>query len=147
MKISKQVEPLVRSALDAAVKRDFDRLDAALKAFPNDQAVAEAVALALSVILYVLRDLHHGKPSKPETEAIAAEIARGEAWAQPTEGEVKTFLVKLVNGEPLAEDLPSESVIVLAFVSAASLLASCHREDEQWWDYLDRAETALEAGA
>lgn len=147
MKISKHVEPLVRSALDAAVKRDFNRLDAALKAFPHDQAVKEAVALALSVTLYVLRDIHHGQPTNLETEAVAAEIVRAEAWAQPTEAEAKTFLVKLVNGEPLAEDLPSESVIVLAFISAASLLASCHREDEQWWDYLDRAEAALEASA
>ncbi|MEG3634021.1 hypothetical protein [Micromonospora palythoicola] len=145
MEISKRVEPLVRSALDAAVKRDFNRLDAALKVFPDDQAVKDAVALALSVTLYVLRDTHNGKPSEQETEAVAVEIARAEPWAQATQAEVSTFLRKLVNGEPFADELPSESVIILAFVSAANLLASCHRQDEEWWDYLDRAEAAIES--
>ncbi|MEH1017629.1 hypothetical protein V6U90_31715 [Micromonospora sp. CPCC 206060] len=35
MKISKQVEPLVRNAIHAAVKRDFPKLDAALRSFPT----------------------------------------------------------------------------------------------------------------
>jgi len=145
MKISKRVEPLIRNAIYAAVKRDFAMLDDALKSFPDDQAVKEAVEITLAVILYVLWDQYGSKPTDAETEAVAIEIARAEAWAQPTEAEVVTFLQRLVNGEPLAGTVPTENIYILTFVSAANLLASCHRDDEKWWDYLDRAEAAIEA--
>ncbi|GAB3150671.1 hypothetical protein GCM10027290_38580 [Micromonospora sonneratiae] len=145
MKISSRVEPLVRNAIHAAVKRDFLKLEEALKSFPDDRAVQQGVELALAVTLYVMRDIHQGKPSDEETVAVAVEIARAEAWARPTEEEVSTFLLRLMNGQRFAESVPIENVIILAFVSVANLLASCHRDDENWWDYLDRAEAALEA--
>lgn len=112
--------------------------------FPDNQAVTEAVELALAVVRYVIWDQYQGKPTDAEAEAVAAEITRAEAWAQPTESEVVTFLQRLVNGVPFAGEVPAEQVI-LAFVSAANLLASCHRENEKWWNYLDRAEAAIEA--
>jgi len=145
MKISDRVEPLMRRAIDAAVKRDAAKLDAALNSFPDDQAVTEAVELALAVVRYVLWDQYQGKPTDAEAEAVAVEITRAEAWAQPIESEVVTFLQRLVNGVPFAGEVPAEQVIILAFVSAANLLASCHRENEKWWNYLDRAEAAIEA--
>ncbi|MEO3821240.1 hypothetical protein [Plantactinospora sp. B24E8] len=145
MKISSRVEPLVRDALDAAVKRDFAKLDAALKAFPDDQTTQQGVELALAVTVYVLHDIHQGKPSEAETRSVAEEIARAEAWAQPTAEETSEFLLKLVSGQPFAPSVPSENVFILAFVSAANLLSSCRRDDEEWWNYLDRAEAAIEA--
>jgi hypothetical protein len=39
LKIDPHVEALVRTALDAAVKRDFDELNAALRTFRTDDAV------------------------------------------------------------------------------------------------------------
>ncbi|MEV4754776.1 hypothetical protein AB0J86_06630 [Micromonospora sp. NPDC049559] len=144
MKISSRVEPLVRNALDAAVKRDFPKLDAALKTFPDDQTTKQGVELVLAVTLYVLHDIHRGKPSEAETRAVAAEIARAETWARPTETETSEFLLKLVDGQPFAPSVPTENVFILAFVSAANLLSSCRRDDEEWWNYLDRAEAAIE---
>ncbi|MEH1017628.1 hypothetical protein V6U90_31710 [Micromonospora sp. CPCC 206060] len=100
--------------------------------------------LALGVTLFAMRDIHDGEPSPEETEAMAVEIARAESWARPTEAEVIVFLRRLVAGEPFGGAVPAENVVILAFVSAANLLASCHRDGEEWWDYLDRAEAALE---
>lgn len=145
MKISKRIEPFVRSAIHAAVRRDFGRLDEALKAFPDDASVQEGIQLTLAVILYVLRDIHHGGPSDEEVRAVAAEIARAEAWAKPSAEEVESFLVTLAHGEHFADGTSSEGVIILSFVSVANLLAACRRDGEDWWDYLDRVEAALEA--
>ncbi|MET8040354.1 hypothetical protein ABZU25_05745 [Micromonospora sp. NPDC005215] len=144
MKISSRVEPLTRSAIHAAVQQDRSKLEMALQALPDDQATREAVELALAVTQLVLREIHQGKPSDEETRAVAAEIARAEAWGRATEEQISAFLLRLVNGEPFAGAVPTENVVVLAFVSAASLLSSCRRDDEEWWNYLDRVEAALE---
>lgn len=145
MKISSRVEPLVRSALDAAVQRDFLQLDAALKAFPDDQTTKQGIELVLAITLYIMHDMYRGKPSEAETRAVAAEIARAESWVEPTEAEITEFLLRLVSGEPFAPSVPSENVFILGFVSAANLLSSCRRDDEEWWNHLDRAEAAIEA--
>ncbi|MGC4853819.1 hypothetical protein ACLQ24_10565 [Micromonospora sp. DT4] len=143
MKINSQVEPLARNAIHAAVQQDLAKLRAALRAIPNDRAAHEAVALALAVTLLVMTDIHHGKPSDEQTRAVAAEIVRAEAWAQAGEEQVFNFLLRLVNGEPLAQTIAEEHIL-LAFVAAANLLSSCRRDSEEWWDHLDRAEAALE---
>jgi hypothetical protein len=135
----------MRNSIHAAVQQDLSKLDAALQAFPDDEAIREAVKLALAVTQVVMRDVHGGKPTDEETRAVAVEIARAEAWARPSEEQVSRFLLRLVNGEQFVGTVPTEDVVVLAFVSAANLLSSCRRDDEEWWDYLDRAEAALEA--
>ncbi|MEU4334218.1 hypothetical protein AB0F59_06280 [Micromonospora lupini] len=144
MKINSQVEPLARNAIHAAVQQDLAKLRAALRAIPNDQAAYESVALALAVTQLVMTNIHDGKPSDQQTRAVAAEIAQAEAWAQVSEEQVSNFLLRLVNGEPLAQ-ATAEEHIILAFVAAANLLSSCRRDSEEWWDHLDRAEAALEA--
>jgi hypothetical protein len=73
----------------------------------------QAVELALAITLSVLHDIYRGKPSEAETRAVAAEIARAEAWAKPTEEETSEFLLRLVNGQPFAPWVPSENVFIL----------------------------------
>jgi hypothetical protein len=145
MKIDDRVEPFVRTAIDAAVKRDFEKLNTALGAFPDDDAVKKAVELALAVVGFVMYDVHQGKPSPEQIRVVATKLAEMEAWAEPTADEVDAFLKKLLNGQPFAPEVPPENVIVLSFVAAANLLSSFHTKDERWWDYLDRAEAAIEA--
>lgn len=145
MKIDSRVEPLVRSAIHAAVTSDFPKLDEALQAFPDDEATRKAVELGLSIIYVLMIDIHEGRPDEDEIRGVAAEVARAEAWASPTEEEVTVFLLRLMNDQPFAGVVPIENVYILAFVVAANLLSSCRRDDEEWWDYLDRAEAALEA--
>lgn len=145
MKISSRVEPLTRNAIHAAVQQDLSKLETALQALPDDQAARETVELALAVTQLAMWEIHQGRPSDEETLAVAAEIARAEAWARATEEQVSAFLLRLVNGEPFAGTVPTENVVVLAIVSAANLLSSCRRDDEEWWNHLDRLEAALES--
>ncbi|WBB80069.1 hypothetical protein O7606_01330 [Micromonospora sp. WMMD882] len=145
MKIDDRAESLMRTATYAAVRQDPAQLDEALKSFPPDEVARQAVELALAVILFVLTDIHHGRPDDDEIREVVDEIVEDESWARPTTAEVWDFLSRLVRGEPFADAVPPENVVVLAFVCVANLLAANREDDEKWWDYLDRAEAAIEA--
>lgn len=145
MRVDKKVEPLMRNAIHAAVVRDLAMLNARLQKFPDDKAVQTAIELTLALVYFLMVDIHEGQPSEVEVRGVATEIARAEAWARPSQDEVTEFLVRLMNREQLAPVIPRENVIILAFVAAANLLSSCRRNDEEWWDYLDRAEAAIES--
>ncbi|GAB3152846.1 hypothetical protein GCM10027290_44430 [Micromonospora sonneratiae] len=144
MKIDSRVESIVRNTIYPAVISDFARLDKALQAFPDDETTRKAIELGLSIVYTLMFDIYEGKPSEGEIRGVAAEIVRAEAWARPTDEEVSAFLLRLMNGEPFVGVLPIESIIILTFVVAAHLLSSCRRDDEDWWDYLDRVEAFLE---
>ncbi|MFI6762545.1 hypothetical protein ACIBF5_25765 [Micromonospora sp. NPDC050417] len=145
MRVDKRVEPTVRKAIHAAVIRDFPLLEGQLQKLPDDEAVRKAIELTLALIYFLMVDIHEGEPTDAEIRGVAAEIARAEAWARPADAEVTAFLSKLMKREAFAPEVPDENVIILAFVSAANLLSSCRRDEEEWWDYLDRAEAAIEA--
>jgi len=147
MRIDDRIEPLVRNAIHAAVVSDLGKLEKALQAIPDDEAAQKAIELGISLIYFLMVDIHRGRPTEDEVRGIAAGVAEVEAWAEPTEEEVTTFLLHLMKGEPLAGVMSAESIIVLTFIVAANLLSSCRRDDEEWWDYLDRAEAAIEAVA
>ena len=145
MQIDERVEPLVRTALDAAVKRSFSKLEAALKQFPDDDAVRKGVELALAIIGLILIEEHQGKPNAAQIHKFALELAAEETWAETTADEVDEFLTRLLSGMPFAGVIPPENVIILSFVVAGYALASLRRDDERWWNHLDRAEAAIEA--
>lgn len=44
-----------------------------------------------------------------------------------------------------AEVLPMERVLLTAYVTAGYLVSFYRRDDEEWWDYLDRAEAVIQA--
>ncbi|SDT61000.1 hypothetical protein [Actinoplanes derwentensis] len=145
MKIDERVEALTRSAIDAAVKRNFGKLEAALQAFPDDDAARGSVELALAVTSFVLYEVYAGKPTPEQTRVVAVDLVEMEKWAEPTVDEVDGFLSRLLNGQAFAPTIPAQDVIVLAFIVTAHLLSSFRKGDEHWWDFLDLAETAIEA--
>lgn len=147
MNIDERVEPLVRAALDAAVHRDQARFETALGAFEDDSAARKGIELVLAVIATVLVDLYDGTPSASQLDELAADISRQEAWLEPTPSEVRSLLVSVAGGRPLAEVLPPEQTVILAYLTAANLLASGSEPDQgEWWfNYLDKVEAALEA--
>jgi hypothetical protein len=149
MKVNDQVEPLVRATLDAAVQRDGGGFEAALRGFPDDGAARKGIELALAITGTVLADLYDGEPSADQLDRLAAEVAEQEAWMEPRAGEVKAFLAAVVQGKPLADVLPAESVVILAYLVAANLLTSASNPDDgEWWfNYLDKVEAAIEAQA
>lgn len=145
MEIDAHIEPLVRETLAAAVKRDEERFERALAAFSSDDVAAKGVQLATAVALYVLQDQYGGRPSTAELQAIANKIAELESWAEVSAADIVTLLNAATDGTRLDQVLPLERAVILPFVVAAYLLASCCKEGEWWFDYLDQAEAAVES--
>jgi hypothetical protein len=143
MKIDAQVESDVRDAITVAVKGDLPSLEGKLGKIKDGHA---AVELAVRLVYLLMVDAHSGSPTDEQVKAVAAEIARSEEWSLATEQEAGNFLLAVMNqrGAGLAS-LPGENVVMLSFVAAAHLLSSCRRDNEEWWEYLDRAEAALES--
>lgn len=148
MKISDRVEPLVREALAAAVKRDWERFLRALEAFPDERTAADAVTLAAAISAYVLQDQYGRRPTGEELGRIAAKMDELEQWSGLTEPEFRTGL-RIVLGDQIGETdrLEPQAGVALPFVMAAYLLASSAQPPEWWFDYLDRVEAALESGS
>jgi hypothetical protein len=145
MKINEQVETRVRAVLDAAVRRDRDKLNLALRAFPNDDAARQGVELAIAVAAYVMLDVHHGRPSDEQVATVAQEIADAEGWAGFTADEIGRFLSYTLAGKSLAGVLPDDAVILLSFIVPATLLSAFRPKEEIWEAYLDRAEASIES--
>lgn len=147
MSVDDRVEPLAREALTAVVKRDPDRLDRAFAAFSGEgeEAARAGVRLAMSVALYVLHDQYGGMPPEADLRAVAGKVAEMERWSQVTSDEVVAILTAAAEGTPGDEVLPMERVVVLPFIIAGNFLSGFRRPDENWWDYLDRAEAAIES--
>jgi hypothetical protein len=145
--IDGQVEPLVRSALDAVVKRDDNRLDAALQAFPDTEAMSAGIELAIAICSFVLFDTYDGRPSTEDIREAAAAVAEMEKWTTITPTEVSAFLTTMLDGKPMETALDPETAVMLTFIVTASLLSSGQklRDGEWWFNYLDRVEAAIEA--
>jgi hypothetical protein len=145
MKIDDRVEPLAREGLQAAVRKDEDRFDRALKAFPDDASRRAAVELLIAICGYVVLDLYGGqRPNDEQVRALALQVAQTEGWVELTADEVADFL-RLVLGEQ-AREIEPETGAVLVFVVTASLLAGRPTpEGKYWFNYLDQVEAALEA--
>jgi hypothetical protein len=146
MNIDERVEPLVRQALEGAVKSDENRLDAALKAFPDEATRLAGLRLALAICGAVVLDLYKGQPSGEQRRALAEKVAEMEGWASLTAVDVDTFLTALLAGSPLEEAMDPESVVPLTFIITGSLLSAAPQaEDRYWFNYLDHVEAAIEA--
>jgi hypothetical protein len=146
VEIDDRVEPLVRKALNAAVKRDIDRLDAALKTFPDEEARMKGLELATMIAIAVLYDSYGGKPSPEQVRDAASVFEGAEEWAGITAEDVHRYLTTVLAGEPIAEAFDLEVAVPWTFVITAGLLASSSkvRDDEWWFNYLDRILMQLE---
>lgn len=146
MEIDNRVEPLVREALAAIVGKDPDRLERAVTAFPDDDAMTKGVQLACSLILYTLQDLYEGRrPTADEIRELANDTLQGEDWTDVSAQEVVDFVTAVFDRRRIDSALPLDRAALLAYVIAANLVSSYHEDNEEWWDYLDRAEAAIEA--
>lgn len=147
MKIDDRIEALVREALDAAVKRDIDRLDASVKAFKDEASRRAAAQLLVTVCGYVVVDIYEGhKPSGEQIRALAEQVAAQDGeWSTLAADEIVAFL-HAVLGDQTAEPLDPDAGVMMMFVVTASLLAGRPMPDGKWWyNYLDQVEAAIEA--
>jgi hypothetical protein len=144
--IDSRVEPRVREALAAVAKKDSERLQRAIAAFSDDEAVIKGIRLAAAVALFALHDAHDGRrPTNEELAEIAEDMEEDEDWTDVTSDEIVKYLTAAYDKDQVDQVLPMERVIILAFVIAANFVASYRGDDEEWWDYLDRAEAVIEA--
>lgn len=146
MKINSRLEPLVREALSAVVKGDRERLARALGAFPDEAAMTEGVTLAVAITVWVLHDVVGHRPTASEVREVASKLAASEDWIEVDADEVNTALMTALDGRRADEVLPMDKVVMLPFVIAGYLLSAGRAKDQQWWEYLDRAEAAIEKG-
>lgn len=146
MEIDSRVEPLVREALAAVVGKDPDRLQRAIVAFPDDDAMTKGVHLACALVLYGLDDLFEGrKPTDEQIRDLASDVVKSEAWTDISADEVVGFFTAIYSRVRVDSVLPLDRVVVLAYVIAANFVSSYHEDNEVWWDYLDRVEAMIEA--
>jgi hypothetical protein len=145
MLIDEQIEPLVRDVLNAVVKRDVERIQRAIAAFPDDEAMTAGYRLATAIALYVLEGQYGRFPTADEIRAVADKLVELEGWTDITSDEVVRFLTAVYGRTRVDEVLPLERVLLVSYVLAADLLSACRRKDEKWWDHLDRVEAALES--
>lgn len=146
MKINDQVEVLVRTALDAAVQQDKAKFEDALKAF-GGAVVRDCAVFAVAVCAFVLSDVYNGSLSAEEIAELSDDISHEEAWVGLTSGQVAALLTPIADRRPFGEVVSGQAGIIVPFVVAANLLASCARSEtgELWFDYLDKVEAAIEA--
>ena len=133
LKIDERVEQLVRDTLHWAVKRKPVEFDEALKAFSDRSTRQSALELLAAISAFVSADICQGKPSPEQIQQLAEEVAEAEAWSSATSPEVEAFLNAVVAGRPMSGVLPADSVVVLAFIVAASLLSSRPKSEGDWW--------------
>lgn len=147
MRIDERVEPRVREALAAVVKRDPTRFEAAMAEFDRTNSVQQGVQLATAVVLAVVMDAFGGKPTGDQVVQLAVALAGLEQWMQPTAEEISAYLNAVLKGQPATDALTGDQVVVLSFLTAGSLLASRSEaaDGKRWFNYLDRIEAAIEA--
>lgn len=146
MRIDDQVEPLVRKVLDAVVKHEEDRFDAAVQAVLDAGLGPNALELTAAICGFVVFDANEGRPSPMDIRATSEAVAEMESWAELTADEISAFLTAVVNGARLEDAVGAQKGVMLTFVVTGSLLAASPKiKDGEWWfNYLDRVEAALE---
>jgi len=145
MPVDDQIEPRVREIFAAVVTQDANRLESAIRAFNDDEALTAGVRLSAAIGMYVLREQYGETPGDEELRDLATEIAGSEEWADVHVEEVMTYLTAAFSRISFEQVLPADRFALLTYVVAACLVSYFHRPDEKWWAYLDRAEAALEA--
>lgn len=145
MKIDDRVEQAVRKTLTAVVQRDSDKLASAISSLPGDEATAQGLQLAVALSIFVLRDQYGRNPTDLEIRAVADKLVEMESWTDVTADEVVAALTAAFGRVAVDQVLSPQRALIVSYVIAGNLLSSCHRDDEEWWNYLDRAEAAIEA--
>ncbi|WP_328344497.1 hypothetical protein [Micromonospora sp. NBC_00421] len=145
MKVDDDVEQFVRDTLHFAVKQQPAEFDQSLSRVSGERERQAALELLVAISLYVAIDICGERPSAQQVRELAVRVADAESWSSATPDDVEKFLTTALAGGRLIDELPANTVVVLAFVIAASLLASKPKAEGEWWfNYLDKVEAAIE---
>jgi hypothetical protein len=145
VKIDDRIEAMVREGLQSAVRRDAERLDRAMRAFPDEAARVAGAQLLMAISAYTLVDLYGGqRPTDEQVEALAAKVAQTEDWSHLLAGDIAGFM-RLVLGDQSAQLDPVAAGILAFVVTGSVLIGRPMPEGKHWFNYLDQVEAALEA--
>jgi hypothetical protein len=147
-RISADVEKPFRKAVGHALRNEFEAMREGLLRLTDEQIVS-CVTLCAFVSGYIAIDVCGRQwPDEDNLRGIGeATTTSNNAQAFGLKAEDSYAYVKRValRGEPLHEVLsPIEDAATLSFVITGHLLVTFSKAEEDWWEYLNRIEEAME---
>lgn len=150
MKIDPAVEEPTRKILDRVLHDDLDVVESTVAGLVEAGRVDESLALACRIAGTVVVDINGGAEVTHERlDELARELVEIDAGRNGLgTDEVSTFLKRVVfGGERLDIVLSVDDAVRVPYAVAATLVGSGANveDDQQWPDYLDEIEAAIEA--
>ncbi|MQA01693.1 MAG: hypothetical protein GEV07_02800 [Streptosporangiales bacterium] len=146
MSIDPAIEGPTRKLFGHALRAEFEDFQKTLMALDGEK-LTSAMQLAANIAAVAVIDACGGEsPSDSDLREVAATISEAEDRYSLTVDELHTYLAKGVfGGEALDQYFAPDDVVRLPFVLAAGVLGAYRDEGEDWWEYLDQIEAAIEA--
>lgn len=147
-RISPDVEKPFRKAIGHALRNEIDEMHEGLLRLTDEQ-IASCLNLCASVSGYVAIDVCGRQwPAEDNLRRIAEETTtsnNARAFGLRTQDSYAYVKRVALRGEPLNTVLsPPEDAGTLSFVITGHLLVAFSTAEEEWWEYLNRIEEALE---
>lgn len=148
MEIDPAVEAPARKLFGFAIRAELDQFERTLTEV-DPTLLGEAVQLATVIAGAVVLEVTGGtQPSDADLRKLAETAAKAEKRYEIAESDVHTYLSRCVfGGENLDELFPPGGALVLPFIITGNLLGSYTHLDQgqDWWEYLDALENAVES--
>jgi hypothetical protein len=148
MQIDPKIEKPARDMLGHAVRGELEQMAGVAQAI-GDERFQECLGLYLRVAAYVAIDVCGQQwPSDAEVRKIAKNMAGVQMEFDLREANVYDYLARAALGfEPLIRVIPEVESAAVPILVTATLLVSYRHKSQDWWDYLEMIERALEAAA
>lgn len=150
MRIDPEAEKAFRKALGYAARGEIQELEQHLEALVDSQ-VTVSLSLCGLVTGYVCIDACGREwPDEENLRKISYQAANVGSTVRKLGLQTQVaydFIARVaVRGEELAQVFPDpEEMVVLPFVLTASILGSYRHAEQEWWEFLNKIEGALEA--
>jgi hypothetical protein len=146
MRIEPKVEKPTRDMLGHAIRGEVDDLATLIHAVGGD-IYRESIGMCLAVCAYISIDISGRWPTDADVHQIAHNTAENETRLNLPETDIRNYLSRAVLGfEPFDRALGAvEAAASLPVIVTGSMLFIFRPRGQDWWDYLDTIEAALEA--
>lgn len=150
MRIDPSFEEPARELFGFAIRAELEQFAEKLRSL-DEERLTGALRLAVLVAGRLVLDVTEGEqPSDADLRKMAETAAEVETRYSLDEEKVHTFLARGVFGDAALEEVFSPvDVATVPFLVTGNLLGSYTSIDEgqEWWEYLDQIEAAIEAAA
>jgi hypothetical protein len=147
-RISPDIEKPFRKALGHAIRNEFEEMRQVLIRLSEEQ-IAYCLSLCVHVSGYIAIDVCGRQWPNEVNLHVIAEAATESTFARQSGLKAEdsyAFVKRVALGfESLDKVFPSpEGAAILSFAITGHLLAAFGREDEDWWEYLNKIEEVYE---